>query len=357
MSENKEPFDENKLEDAEYLSSIFENASSDHENDDGDDLFEDENKGKKKKVVLLSSGVALVIAISAAIMFWNPIADTLGINSSNSQQEGDPAEVVDGENAEDYDFEEDDIEGADESFAMQDGEEFPIEVEDWETVSRAELSEDEIHEYNIEKASVNNIATDASVLPQETAGFTGAEDAQTLDDGSLNPMYSYWTAEQFQSEVSDITTRLLNPVYGGWGLYQYPTYKANSQFDMSLIEDMFTQDWIEENSGSAYSEYVPVYADWNENDYGLTDTLLVSGNRWVGDIQNVTSDFTYDEIEQQYTVDMTIDVQFSAWTTEQESLERDGTLQLTLVSNAQGANSSSNYKVLVDEASLTVDGA
>lgn len=357
MSENKDPFGTSSPED-DHVAKIFENAEDDALVDNSDEiLFGDEKKGKKKRALILSSGVALAIATGAALLFWTPVGDSLNFAGNHEQREGQA--LTPGENPDDTEHipDEDEYDGPNESFAFETGNEFPIETEDWQVVGRSFIEDEEalaegLHNY----ADAIELSTDANVLPQEIAGFTSNEDEQTLDDGTLNPMYSYWTAEGFKVEVADILERLLNPTYGEWGLYQFGEYKPSTQFDMEIIEDIFTTTWLTENSSKDYGEYVPVYADWNENSYGLEDKLLVSGSRWIGNITNLTTDFEYDMETQQYVVDLTADVTFSAWTHEEEVLERNGQLTLELVSNANEANSSSNYKVLVNNASLTVDG-
>lgn len=357
MAENNESSDK-KYEDVDYVSEIFKNAQRDDENTEGDDLFADTSKQKKKRTILLSSGVALLVAAGAAVMFWEPITDTLNFNTDRSAVEGDVITQEDEASAEEWDnIEDSEYDGPDESFAQQEGKEFPIKVEDWQVEGRSFIEDkNTLREHHLGYAEAIHLSTDANVLPQEAAGFTSDESQQTLEDGTLNPMYSYWTAEVFQTQTADILERLLNPVYGEWGLYQYAEYKPNSQFAIENLEDIFTTAWLTENSGKSYGEYVPVYADWNENNYGLEDTLLVSGNRWIGSVDNLTTEFEYDMDTQQYVVDLTADVTFSAWTNDEDTLERTGTLTLELVSNAQEANSNSDYKVLVNNASLTVDG-
>lgn len=364
MSENNSPFNTDHNDDS--LPDLFDDSLSEENTyREEDDIFDDGKKERRTRNILLSSGLALALATGGVIAFWDPISTSLGIGSTE-QREGEAYEQnPDGKS--DAEILQDDIdlfnelvaeenEGLiDESYFLESGNEFPIDTEDWEVQDRSSQDLNEIREDLMTRAAETYVLEESLTLPQEAAGFT-SDDSKSELDGGLNPLYSYWTAEVFQRETTDIIHRLINPIYGEWELYQFSDYKANTHFGMDRLEDIFTERWISEHSGKPYSEYVPVYADWNANDYGLSDKLLNTGNRWVGQIQNVSSEFTYDDNANQYVVDMTVDVKYSAWTIDQETLERKGKLELTFVSNAEDANSASDYKVLVDKASHTVDG-
>ena len=210
---------------------------------------------------------------------------------------------------------------------------------------------------SVEQGSIGGgLYSDSLNLPSESAGFTSDFSKVKLDDGTLNPMFSYWTAERFQVEVGSMVERLLNPIYGGWENYQYPEYKANSEFDTSLISDLFTSNWSDSNTGKPYHDYVPVFADWGSDNYGgaydLTDV-----SRWFGQITSSTTTFTYDETKLQYTAVYEARVKFTAWTKDQGKVEKMGTLTLNLVPGSVdgGYENSSSNRVLIDSGSLRMD--
>ena len=118
---------------------------------------------------------------------------------------------------------------------------------------------------------------------------------------------------------------------------------------------MFTPNWLEANTGKPYNEYVPVMADWGSDNYGggynLTDVA-----RWYGRIQTSSIDFNYNEETQQYTAVYTANVKYTAWTKDQKTVERTGTLTLNLVPAASQQNSNgSSHRVLIESATLKVD--
>lgn len=283
--------------------------------------------------------------------------------------------------------------GAAEEFYQQDGQFYPEKYNDWQISSF--LQQNETAQADFDKTASENSSTSDSVkdndssdsvndtsaqsvideklkkeildyysdsemtsssntLPSEESGYTSDPAQEYLEDGSMNPYYSFWTAEVFQAEVGTDIQRLINPSFGGWDLYQYSAYPANTYFNMDLVSDMFTERWITDNSSKNMSEYVPVYADWEGNDYGLGDQLLDSGPRWYGQVTSSNTTFQYDDSIQQYTVNMEINVKYTAWTKSQTKLEKNAVLTLKLVPNINGAGKSS-HRVLIDEASLKVE--
>jgi len=230
---------------------------------------------------------------------------------------------------------------------------YPIVLKDWQTEEHNSSNSSEADEYfinsmNDNSSNIGSIST--SILPSENAGYTSDLNKQTIN-GAYNPLFSYWTSEIFNKEVGNYLERLLNPIYGGWYMFQYPSTNAGEYFQVSLISDMFTNEYLESHSSQPYSEWVPVYADWNSNDYGMSDVLLQSDGRWFGTINNSEVSFIYNESISQYEVDLVSHITFTAWNTDQGKEIKNGILTLHLVSNPDLSDSP---RVLISDASLEV---
>lgn len=173
-----------------------------------------------------------------------------------------------------------------------------------------------------------------------------------LADGSFNPMYSAWTKETFHVELQKSITRFINPEFGGWTGAQYSSWpRSNDSVLVNRMADMFTADYLTENEGKPVSSYLPLFADWNNNDYGLGDTLLNPGPRWYGVLQNATITFDKDEETRAYTAKVVADVKYTAWTKDQSKVERNGTLTLNVV---QPKSQRTHYLVF-DRADLKME--
>ena len=335
-------------EERELLSS----SSSSSDKSDRDELVASEERKRKQKKSLafgIPTLAALVIAatIGGSVVF----NDSNSSDGTNSSDNGGRTSAITNEASKNEDGSVD----TSDDFWKEKGEETPVKTKEW---TKSEYSEEA---FTKDKGIILTTAmdsstpggTDATLLPSESAGFTSDVSKEYLNDGTINPDFSYWTAEVYQAEVTSHVERLLNPTYGGWSKFQYPAYPGNSSFELNTVSDMFTTRYLNENSENPFSDYIPVYADWNGDNYGGENQLLESGPRWYGTLDTVSSDFTYDDATQQYTVKYAADVTFTAWTTDESKLEKKGKLELTFVANVNGANASSN-RVLIDNAKLTV---
>lgn len=335
-------------EERELLSS----SSSSSDKSDRDELVASEERKRKQKKALafgIPTLAALVIAatIGGSVVF----NDSNSSDGTNSSDNGGRTSAITNEAPKNEDGSVD----TSDDFWKEKGKETPVKTKEW---TKSEYSEEA---FTKDKGIILTTAMDSStpggldatLLPSEAAGFTSDVSKEYLDDGTINPDFSYWTAEVYQAEVTSHVERLLNPTYGGWSKFQYPAYPGNSSFELNTVSDMFTTRYLNENSENPFSDYIPVYADWNGDNYGGENQLLESGPRWYGTLDTVSSDFTYDDATQQYTVKYAADVTFTAWTTDESKLEKKGKLELTFVANVNGANASGN-RVLIDNAKLTV---
>lgn len=335
------------------LEEIIAADAADSEKEDKK-LRKAEKKTSTKKIALISASGVLAAAVVAGVLVFNPFGGVFNFGNSENENVTSDKKV---EKIEYLDIDPEDIASKDEDFAT-DEKRFPIKLEDWEKESFETQDGSEISQSVLKSELETSLFKNAGILPSEESGFTADPDKAELEDGSLNPLYSYWTAEVFTSEVGEYMKRLLNPTFGGWELYQYSSYPASQFFAIDSIQDMFTSEWRSSNADKPYAEYVPVYADWAGNDYGMGDVLLSSGSRWYGTVTSSSTNFVYDDELLQYKATLTAQVKFTAWNKDQSKLEKTGTLTLNLVPNVDidGASNESGRRVLIESGSLKVDG-
>ncbi|MDQ1130957.1 hypothetical protein [Microbacterium sp. SORGH_AS_0888] len=187
----------------------------------------------------------------------------------------------------------------------------------------------------------------ATVLPSREAGFTDDVTKATVEDGSPNFAFSFWTREGFLAEFAVMLNRLTNPRFGGW---QAASEDAATDATKATLADLFTSDWLTANGAEALpiltTAKAPVEANY----------LPTGGTRWVGSIDDGSENvvLTYDPDRGGYVVDFSAQVTYSAWQEDKTVATAKGTLTLKLVPNYAGANSESANRVLITEASLSL---
>lgn len=326
--------------------------------DANDDAAEDKiinktrRKEKAKKATIITGGSILAVAVTAGFLFFTPFGGDLNFNKSATTAPVSTPDSSSGDTAKKI---VEPPQDTTEDFAKDPSKMYPIPLKDWQTKSHKDQSGDSLKKDILTSISGTELNSTSNILPSEASGFTADSSKETMEDGSLNVRYSYWTAEVFQSEVGGYLERLLNPTFGGWEMYQHNGVGSSGYFDTALISDMFTDKWVTDNADKPTSEYVPVFADWGHNNYGLSDQLLLTGSRWIGTVTSSETAFAYDSDKNQYAVDLTAKVKFVAWTKDQSKLEKNGTLTLHLVANADHLNAS-DHKVLIDSANLKMEG-
>lgn len=346
-------------------------------------VIDDELKNKKKKNKIIALSVAGLVLLSSigvisGVALNNNSEDNDSSATSTSSQndttnDGDGSILLEDVPESDLVETADGVANPKKNFFEEDGKEFPIKLEDWQlesarniTVSNDETNNeehssgilgdnaisDEIKSSLYQKLATTDVDSASNTLPSEKSGYT-SDDSKEIIDGIPNPDYSYWTKESFQADLGNSIERLINPIYGGWAFYQYSENNP-AAFDVNIMSDMFTNDYLEKHSTSNPSNYIPVFADWNSNDYGMGDILLTNGSRWMGEVIYSDTEFVYNDDTNSYNVNYTAQVRFVAWSVNQETLEKYGTLKLKLVPNNLNQGSSS-HKVLIDDASLVME--
>lgn len=114
-------------------------------------------------------------------------------------------------------------------------------------------------------------------------------------DGTLNPDYSYITAENVIPLIRDDLERLVNPVYGGWTSLQNASrlnvdgHQDNSSW--GKFADMFASNVARGmNDEAGVRKVAPVFADWDRNQYGRSFPKRIS-DPIVGTISNLNCDY------------------------------------------------------------------
>lgn len=334
-------------------------------------LNEEKRNGRNKKIVIGSISTLAVTGLIVSAFFFDPFnlnngGQTVGEKDNKNVSQTSDGGGADPEYANLSDAEEKKIQAEQEKIAptvkddgskgfyLEEGKEFPIEKADWQKTGYSAENIKEQRGEILYSTNGTELKSSSGTLPYEAAGYTSDDSKAFLDSGAINPDYSYWTAESFSVESSVILERLLNPTFGDWGVIQYPSYPGNKSYNPNTLRDIFTDNYLSENADQPYSSYIPVYADWNGDNYGGMDNLLETGPRWYGNIESADYEFVYDEGSSQYIVNMTAKVKYTAWAKDQTKLEKNGTLTIKFVANANNAGDSS-HKVLIDDASLKVD--
>ena len=208
-------------------------------------------------------------------------------------------------------------------------------------------------------ASVNTQESDlyaaSNMLPSEEAGFT-SDDSKAVDEtGFPNPMYSYWTQEQFVFDTNMILEMFTNPDVGEWGEYELPGSDPAKNFKATSLNPVLSSSLKEkiDNDGAKQTN-IGLPLDWGNNEYGMAGQFPEFGYRWYGKVNGIKTQMKYDDSSSAYDVTLTADVTYRALLKNGGSIEKQGTLVLDLISG-QKENVESSRKILVNNASLTME--
>ena len=349
---DEEPLPDFELPETECEQSIDEIIAEDNAAKKNEEAFFKKGDVKKKSKTALFGVLGGVVAVGtiAGIVLFNPFG--------GNQKDANPEPKVVATTVAPTDKATD---GGDKppTQAQIDNEQFfienpfPIKLDKWQKEAfdlESGKGISKIKESVLKTSKGSNLSTSSKTLPSEAQGFTSKK------TDKFNPLYAYWTKEVFESEVTTMTERLINPVFGRWTLMQESDMKPNENFYISLFEDLMTDDYYRDNFEKPYSEWVPVYADWNHNDYGMPDSLVWNGMpKWFGKVTSSVTEFSKDSKTGAQSAKYTAKVKFTAWDVKtQGKITKKGTLVLDLVPNDKELNSSNN-RVLINGASLEVE--
>lgn len=193
--------------------------------------------------------------------------------------------------------------------------------------------------------------------------YTNDTEKKYLPNGEDNPKYSYALREDYQKAFATITERLLNPLYGGWLEAQDPIgEKAKTQEQFEVLSSAFDVDWWNKNVKKNNYSKLPIYADWDNNNFGGLKLSERSGGingtffgkiketkakkvkaRTVGFMKN--SELPFVKVE--------LPVEFVAYDINEKKLKKTGTLIFTLVPNEDTNNPT--MRVVAKDARLIIN--
>lgn len=224
---------------------------------------------------------------------------------------------------------------------------YPVKLRDWQKETYDPEKPKAFTDDVLNTYKSTDLWSIAQMLPSESSGFTSNLKKVNNEDGTFNPMFSYWTAESFTKDAGLVIERLTNPTFGEWSGGQYQTNLLNT----AAIQDIFTTSWIEANSSDVRN--YPIFVDWDNNNYG-NEELLISGTRWTPTINNITGDFSYDEESLQYSANIVVNLTYTAWQDDKSKTTKQAKLILELVANPNKTQNGSDNRVLVNKATLEV---
>ena len=237
----------------------------------------------------------------------------------------------------------------------------PLKLASWQTKSVNSQMNNGQMSNELNSAIQNWIKKDSSLTNTTRASFSSEKNGFTSDkskaensDGTINPKYSYLTTEKVNEQYALTINMLLNPEFGSWNQAQYSDNGGKSSKTLGNLQPLFTDSWWKSNvSKNDYSK-LPVYADWNANDYHGRKFADKSNGRWFVSLTSESispitkNDGSFKEL------DITDKVTFYANGKDGKVMTKKGTLKLTMVENMAEDDSNSN-RLLINQASLTID--
>lgn len=330
--------DDNKLSDLERLiAEEKEDKARQNEIIDGRNT-----KAKRKKVGAITAVATVSVALIAGLIIYDPFTQSIRWSDNSNTVPGYTGGTTKDKAA---------LANDPFGWAKTTGSIFPVKTNEWEEKSYLDSSQTGATDEKLGKYQATDLYQASAQLPSEASGYTSDDSKSFNENGSLNPLYSYWTRESFYSETTDLLERLINPVYGSWDTYQYSQTMGGAYPVLSKIfSDVIDPDTLAAGTGA---ETIPVFADWAGNDYGMGDQLLSydEGKRWVGEVKSVQTTFNFNEDLNQYDVILVANVTYSAWTKSKEVVTKDGVLTLNLGANNDKKVASPN-KVIIKSAKL-----
>lgn len=210
-------------------------------------------------------------------------------------------------------------------------------MQEYDTVEdKSGLSEKILDEYD--NTGLNEYTTE---MESELAGYHSR--------GEMDDMQVPYTREDYIRASGEYIERLINPTFGGWSDMQYSNADINNNFPTGKLLDMFSTRYAEANKGAPLKTWMPVYADWEGNDYGMDNLSNVS--RWHGEVDNIKTQVNnYGSVNE--NIKVAVDVTFYAWDNDGQKIKQQGQLFLTLI---PGKESKGERVIVIDQADLRIN--
>lgn len=313
------------------------------------------NKKKdKKKVIAIGSSGALAIALIAGIIAFDPFS---GFNKEDSEtvyENVTANEVIPDDLQEFLDKEAEIITETERIDALLEDKFFPVSLREWELQSKDLLDIEKDGKDLINDSIKAGVFGTASILPSKTNGFTSNEEDVKLEDGTINPLYSFITVEDFAIESEIILKTFLNPVFGGWANYQFKDQIEDIEGLAYNFNEIFSPIYLSKVSSEEMKarDWLPILADWDLDDYGLSDHLLPRDSRWVGVPKKIETNV--DNTDGAYIFNIKADVDYYAWTIGEQVINKKGTIELELTPNVGDHKNGYDNKVVITDSKLTI---
>lgn len=232
---------------------------------------------------------------------------------------------------------------------------WPIQLNDWERRA-ASISSDKkalVGQVN-QKYAASELYSTAQTLPSKATGFTSDPKASTNADGTINPRFSFLLAEDMQYLVASDLEFFVNPAFGDWVNMQYAANKPSQKFQLGLVAGKYSRQAMNTYKDTPFREWVPIYADWDANNYGQAN-LLAEGPRWMGKVMGTKTDLKYDQATLQYNAHVVAEVLYTAWLQDGNTVTKKGEITLDYVTNSENPNAL-DRKMLISKSSLKLTG-
>ena len=284
-----------------------------------------DSQDRKRRNVIIGIGIAALVLLIAIIVLiaegphhrtidTAPLKPQETIGGSSNTQEQDGGEEMDLEKP------------------FWSDKKYPVEQQQWQkTPYRDQKGKTlDTHITNL-MSNIPGAMSQIASLPSRSTGFTD-DPHKALIDGVPNPRYSYWTSEGFTENVYTALQRFINPEFGEWTQLQYPISLTSNKESMTRwFDDVYDPAYLASKKKAEPRTWVPIYADWDSNNYGMKDKLLNDGGpRWMGVLENVRTTLTYDK-KKQYTAKVVAHVKYSAWAQDQTTLTKHGVITFNVV--------------------------
>lgn len=124
----------------------------------------------------------------------------------------------------------------------------------------------------------------------EDEGFTNDLDKRYLSNGEENPQFSYVLSDDYRRAYTVYSQRLLNPIFGGWDIWERYSENKNAKSFQSL-EDMFSFEWWAKNveKENGYKN-LPILIEKSEGEFekynlkGLSSEQSITKANFFGEI-------------------------------------------------------------------------
>jgi archaellum component FlaF (FlaF/FlaG flagellin family) len=148
-----------------------------------------------------------------------------------------------------------------------------VGVPDYYMVLKNDMSADQKTKADSAAVALAPSNTDSALASKSAnPNLTDDESKAYNADKSMNPNYSFLTAENVSTQVRDDIERIINPIYGGWATLQSASSLNNSDKPIAGFADMFTSadgkaSAVSSASVADSSKILPLFADWGANDF------------------------------------------------------------------------------------------